>query len=140
MKATDIIRRDHRTIESLFDELNASDPSDNREIEDRLFAALASHEKMEDTYFYSALDDALEDDDDFEKLEDEQKLLEAEVAAAKVLPVGRTMALKAAMPKILEHAKQEETTILIRAEAVLGDQRNEEIGLLMEPESATATA
>lgn len=138
MKATDIIRRDHRAIEELFDELNASDPSDNREMEDKLFAALAAHEKMEDEYFYPALEDSLDDDEDFEKLEDEQKLLEAETAAAKVLPIGRTTALKVAMPKILEHAKQEEATILMRADDILGDERNEEIGLQMEPESAVA--
>lgn len=122
----------------MFEELKASDPDDNKDIEDRLFEALATHEKMEDEHFYPALEDALDDDENFEKLEDEQKVLEAQTMAARILPVGRTAALKMAMPKILEHAKMEEDTILARADEILSPEDNEAIGAKMEPMSATA--
>lgn len=138
MKATDVVRRDHRTIEALFTELEASDPDNNKEIEDRLFDALAAHEKMEDEHFYSVIKGSLEGSEDFEELEREQKLLEAETAAAKILPVGRTAALKLAMPKVLEHAKKEEATILIKADEILSEEENESHGAMMEPMSATA--
>ena len=138
MKATDIIRRDHRAVEVLFEELKASDPDDNKELEDKIFEALAAHEKMEDEHFYPALEGALDDDENFEKLEDEQKVLEAQTAAAKILPIGRTAALKMAMPKILEHAKMEEDTILMRADEILSEEENEAIGARMEPMSAVA--
>jgi len=138
MKATDVIRRDHRAVEALFEELKASDPEDNKELEDKIFEALATHEKMEDEHFYPALEGALDDDDDFEKLEAEQKVLEAQTAAARILPIGRTTALKMAMPKILEHAKMEEATILARADEILSAEENESIGAKMEPMSAVA--
>lgn len=138
MKATDVIRRDHRAIEALFEELKASDADDNKEIEDRMFAALEAHEKMEDEHFYSAVKAELVGDEMFEELEREQKVLEAETLAAKVLPVGRTAALKLAMPKVLEHAKKEEASVLARADEFLSEEHNEELGSRMEPVSAAA--
>lgn len=138
MKATDVIRRDHRAIESLFAELEASDPDNNKELEDRMFAALEAHEKMEDEHFYPAIKAELLGDEMFEELEREQKILEAETIAAKMLPIGRTAALKLAMPKVLEHAKKEEASVLTRADEFLTEEQNESIGDLMEPMSVVA--
>lgn len=138
MKATDIIRKDHRAAEALFETFKDAEDEESTELEERLFAALDAHEKMEDEHFYPALEGALEGEDILSELEGEQKLLEMEVAAARMLPVGRRAALKLAMPKVLAHAKKEEDELLPKAEEVLGEDELEALGEKMEPMSAVA--
>ena len=138
MKATDIIKRDHRAAEALFARFDGADDEEQTALEEKIFAALDTHEKMEDEYFYPALADILDEDSAYAEMKREQGVLEAEVAAIRVLPVGRSAALKLAMPKVLEHAKKEEEEILPKAESLLGAEMLEELGAKMEPLSAVA--
>ena len=138
MKATDVITRDHRAAEALFEELKSAEDEESEAVVEKLLAALDAHEKMEDEHFYPALESILDEDSAYAELKREQALLEAEVAAVRVLPVGRAAALKLAMPKVLEHATKEEEEILPKAETLLGDGRLEELGARMEPMSAVA--
>lgn len=138
MKATDIIRRDHRAAEELFEQFTNAEDEEAEALEEKLLSALDTHEKMEDEHFYPALEDILDEDAAYAELKREQAMLEAEVAAARVLPVGRGAALRLAMPKVLEHAKKEEEEILPKAETLLGDEYLEELGAAMEPMSAVA--
>lgn len=138
MKATDIIARDHRAAEALFEEYKNASDEKRGELEKKIFAALAAHEKMEDEHFYPALKEVLEDDDMLEELEREQTVLKMEVAGIALLPLGRDEALVAAMEQVLDHARKEEEQIFPKAEELLGATRLEELGTLMEPESAVA--
>lgn len=139
MKATDIIRRDHRAAEALFEQLEDAKDEESDAVASKLLTALDAHEKMEDEHFYPALEDILDEDAAYAELKREQALLEAEVAAVRILPVGRAAALKLAMPKVLEHAQKEEDEILPKAETLLGEELLEELGIAMEPLSAVAT-
>jgi len=139
MKATDVIRRDHKAAKELFAKFKQV-PSEKRdEVAEKIFSALDTHEKMEDKYFYSELEEEMEDDGMFAELEKEQKELAEEVEAAKKLSgADRDMRLKEIMARVLAHAEKEEEEILTKAEETLDAEKLEEMGKKMEPHSAVA--
>lgn len=138
MNALQIIERDHRAAEKLINEYDNATDDTREDMEGKIFAALTTHEKMEDDYFYPALSKSLGDDDTVNELEREQKILETEVAAVKLLPVGREAALKAALGRVLEHAQKEEREVFPKAEAALRAEELDALGTQMEPHSAVA--
>lgn len=140
MKATDVIRQDHRAIEDLFTEFKEASPERREEMEDIIFDALDTHEKMEDEYFYPAIRDEVEDADMVMELENQQMKLKVEVLAARALPGDRDKRIEEMMDTILAHAEKEEREILPEAERVLGSEKLEALGEEMEPESAVANA
>lgn len=139
MKATDVIRRDHRAIEDLFTEFRESPPDRQEEMEDTIFDALDRHEKMEDDFFYPAIEDELESDK-LAELENEQTRLKVEVLAARALPADRYRRIDTLIDTVLAHAEKEERDILPEAERVLGSEKLEALGQEMEPESVVAGA
>lgn len=141
MKATDVIARDHRAAEALFEKFKAAAPEDQKSIEHELFAALNVHELMEDTYFYPALNEKIENDETLSALEVEQTKLKLEAMGTHALEtiVGpNENRMERVMEKVLEHARKEEELIFPMAEEVLGAERLEELGAEMEPKSAVA--
>ena len=75
MKATDVIKRDHRAAKELFEEFKATAEEDKKPIEHKLFAALNAHELMEDMHFYPALKDKAGDNDVLKEVLHEQTTL-----------------------------------------------------------------
>lgn len=139
MKATDVIKRDHRAAEELFERHKKANQDAREAMEKKIFDAFDAHESMEDEYFYPALDGALDADPAFEALEREQGELKMGVAALRLVPfLDRTEAVKMTFEKVLDHAKREEAEILPRAEELLGPEKLEELGAKMEPLSAVA--
>ena len=138
MKATDVIRRDHEAAKALFEKYQKANQEDHAAMEEKIFKALDTHEKMEDTYFYPALEETLNEDAALADLEREQGELETEVAGIKAMNGDKSEALKAAMDNVLAHAKKEEAEILPKAEQTLSAEKLEELGAQMEPQSAVA--
>lgn len=136
MKATDVIKRDHEAIEALFKEFAAASSDERVDMEPKLFNMLTAHELMEDRHLYSALSDRLEDDSLLKELESEQKKLETEASAIRLMVGVRDEKLLDAMPKILAHAKKEQDELFPLAEKVLTEQELEDIGIAMAPHSA----
>jgi len=139
MKATDVIKRDHRAAEAMFETYKKANQEARDAMEPKIFKALDTHENMEDSHFYPALEAELSEDDAYIELEREQQELKEEVETIKNMSGDKSEALKAAMEKVLAHAKKEEETVLPKAEELLGTDRLEELGELMEPMSAVAS-
>jgi hemerythrin superfamily protein len=143
MKATDVIARDHRAAEALFEKFKAAAEEDKKSIEHELFAALNAHEHMEDEHFYDVLDDRAGDDDVLKQLKHEQTTLKfgAMGTHLKETVAGpNEESVEKVMEKVLAHAKKEEELLFPLAERVLGPEVLEEHGKMMEPMSAVALA
>jgi hemerythrin superfamily protein len=143
MKATDVIARDHRAAEALFEKFKTAAEEDKKSVEHELFAALSAHEIMEDTHFYPALTDAVGDDETLKQLKDEQTTLKLGAMGThlKETVVGpNEESVESVMEKVLAHAKKEEERIFPMAEEVLGEDELEELGAKMEPMSAVANS
>ena len=138
MKATDVIKRDHKAAEVLFNKFKEASPSEKEKMETRMFEALTTHESMEDNYFYPALKEKMEDDKALAELEREQMGLEADVLVARTIPGDRSARIEKIMEAVLAHAKKEETALFAKAEKLLGKEELERLGEDMEPESAVA--
>lgn len=143
MKATDIIARDHRAAEALFEKFKAAPEEDKKSVEHELFAALNAHELMEDTHFYPALRKKVGDDDTLKEVEREQTALKLRAMGTHLKetvlgPDDET--IENVMEKVLAHAKKEEERIFPIAEEALGDEALRELGEKMEPMSAVALA
>lgn len=138
MKATDVIKRDHRAAEALFNKFKKASQSEKEKMETRIFEALTTHESMEDNYFYPALKELMADDKMLAGLEREQVGLEADVLAARTIPGHRSARIESIIETVLAHAKKEESDIFPQAEKLLGEEELERLGDDMEPESAVA--
>lgn len=141
MKATDVIKRDHRAAEELFERFKKANEDDRETVRKKIFKALNTHELMEDTHFYPAISDKLGDDESVSELEKEQTTLKMEVMAIQGLEFiagDNDERFKKMMEDVLEHAKKEETLVLPKADEAFGEDFNEELGTKMEPDSAVA--
>jgi len=141
MKATDVIARDHRAAEALFEEFKAATGDEKTHLENELFAALTVHELMEDTHFYPALNDETDGSEILKEIEDEQTKLKLEAMGTHALEFvtgTHEERIEKVMEKVVEHAKKEEELVFPLAEEVLGAERLEELGAAMEPDSAVA--
>jgi hemerythrin superfamily protein len=141
MKATDVIRRDHKAAEKLFEKFKKANKEDREAIETEVFDALTAHELMEDKHFYPALRDKDVDAASlFSELEMEQAKLAASVVAARALPGDKSERIIEMMDDVLAHAKKEEAAVLPKAEEVMSATELDDLGAKMEPESAAANA
>jgi len=143
MKATDVIARDHRAAEALFEKFKAAREEDKKAVEHELFAALGAHEIMEDTHFYPALEDKVEDDSDLDTLNREQTTLKLGAMGTHIKETvlgPNEESVEKVMEKVLTHARKEEAYLFPLAERVLGEELLEELGERMEPMSAVALA
>ncbi len=141
MKATDVIARDHRAAEALFERFLAAEGDDKKAIEHELFAALNTHELMEDMHFYPALKDKVGDDEKLKQVLHEQTTLKLGAMGTHVKEIvtgPKEERIEDVMEKVLAHAKKEEAEIFPIAEGVLGAELLEELGAKMEPMSAVA--
>jgi hemerythrin superfamily protein len=140
MKATDVIRRDHEAAKELFQRFREASEEEREEMETDVFDALTMHERMEDKHFYPALREKLSDTKLLNQVALDQKKLEVEVLAARGLPGDKSDRILSMIDTVLEHAEWEESEILPKAEAALSSDELEELGEVMEPESAAVNA
>lgn len=141
MKATEIIARDHRAAEALFEEYKSASGDARTDVEKKLFKALGAHEAMEDMHFYPALKEAAGDDAAVKEILDEQTKLKMELmgkGAMEVVTGEHEDRIIEMMEDVLAHARKEESTIFPIAEESLGEARLEELGTDMEPHSVVA--
>ncbi|MBV9349510.1 MAG: hemerythrin domain-containing protein [Patescibacteria group bacterium] len=139
MKATDVIRRDHKAALELINKYKNASQEEREEMTAQIFDALDTHEMMEDTKFYTALEDVVEDNAALAELVEEQAELTETMSRIKAMEgVEQTDALADALDTVVAHAQKEEKEILPLAEKALGEEQLNEIGEEMEPISAVA--
>ena len=141
MKATEVIARDHRAAEELFEKFKAAPEEEKKPIEHELFAALNVHEVMEDMHFYPALKDKAEENEVLKEVLHEQTTLKLGAMGThlkEIVTGPKEERIEDVMEKVLAHAKKEETEIFPLAEQLLSVEELEELGAKMEPMSAVA--
>lgn len=130
----------------MLESFTSSSPEAREAIAKDLFKALTAHERMEDEHFYPALEAVAGDNhavSDLAGSMGDQTKIEMEVTAIRAMAfvTGESEErIKKMMNKVLAHAEKEERVILPKAEELLSAEQLEELGELMEPDSAVATA
>ncbi|MCK9352189.1 MAG: hemerythrin domain-containing protein [Candidatus Paceibacterota bacterium] len=140
MNATRIIKRDHEAARELFNKFKTIGEDKRADVEIKILDALSYHEQMEDIYFYPALKEKLGGSDELMETEIAQKNLASKILAARVFLGDKKERITEIMESLLEHAEKEEKEILSRAEKLFTAIELENLGKLMEPESAVENA
>ena len=130
MLVTDVIARDHRSVQALFFEIETAGES-RPELLDRLVQELDIHAQAEEAVFYPAVREVSRRIDDAESghehMRQQIEALQAHSAnSGEFLP-----ALRQLKQTVLAHAMEEESGIFMDAQR-LGLPRLEELGTAME--------
>lgn len=143
MKATVLLKRQHREVERLFSTaLKAKDAKTRRATMDEIIQALEHHTEIEETIFYPAVREIgthKAEDMIGEAYEEHHvvKLVLAELP--KLDPEAENFQAKMTVLKelVAHHVEEEENEMFPMAEKRLGDERNAELGEQMaEPIAA----
>jgi hemerythrin superfamily protein len=140
MNATEVIARDHRAVEDMFDEYKSAPAGTQAVLETQIFKALDTHEKMEDVHFYPVVREALPNDERVREILDEQEELERDVREVMSMGEDRKDHVMRMMERVLAHALREERDIFPSVRDTLDDDTLDELGHKMEPDSAVANA
>jgi hemerythrin superfamily protein len=137
MKATDLLKKQHRQVEKLFKQCeNAKQPRQRRELMDQIVEMLKMHTKIEEEIFYPAvrelgtskaeemIDEALEEHHvvdlvlaELPKVDPEDERFEAKITVLSEL--------------VEHHVEEEEGEMFPMAEKKLGAERVKELGQQM---------
>jgi hemerythrin-like domain-containing protein len=129
MKATELLQKQHRDIESLLERLRAAGQGDERAIRQELAANLVAHTVIEEEHFYPAVREALPDQI-LEAIE-EHGLADVELARLLAAKVGdETFDAKASVLSevIIAHIQREEREVFKTADRELGDEHQSQLG------------
>jgi len=129
MKATDLLKEQHRTVEALFAKIEAGEPEALKD----LASALAAHMAIEHEFFYP--ESRPVDEDEVAEAFEEHAI--AEVALKRALacdPEDEAFDAKVSVLKelIAHHVEEEETELFPQVESELGRERLEQLGEQME--------
>ena len=136
MKATELLKKQHREVKALFRSAKKAEPRERREILDEIAAKLAHHMNIEETIFYPAvrelgtkkteemIPEAYEEHhvvvlvlNEFPKLDPEDERFEAKMTV---------------LDELIEHHVEEEEKEMFQAAEKLGVERLKELGAEME--------
>jgi hemerythrin superfamily protein len=130
MLVTDVIARDHRSVQALFFEIEtAGEP--RRELLDRLVQELDVHARAEEAVFYPAVREVSRRIDDAESGHEYVRQQIAALQAQSPDSGEFLSALRQLKQTVLAHAMEEESGIFMDAQR-LGLPRLEELGAAME--------
>jgi hemerythrin superfamily protein len=138
MKATDLLKKQHRQVEKLFKQCeNAKQPRQRRQLMDQIVEMLKMHTKIEEEIFYPAvrelgtskaeemIDEAFEEHHvvdlvlaELPKVDPEDERFEAKITVLSEL--------------VEHHVEEEEGEMFPMAEKKLGTERVKELGQQME--------
>jgi hypothetical protein len=136
MKATELLKKQHREVKALFRSAKKAEPEDRREILDEIATKLAHHMNIEETIFYPAIaelatkkteemvPEAYEEHhvaslvlNEFPQLDPEDERFEAKMTV---------------LDELIEHHVEEEEKEMFQAAEKLGVERLKELGAEME--------
>jgi hemerythrin superfamily protein len=144
MKATDLLKKQHRSVEKLFKKAqNTEDPRGRRQLMEQIASELQMHTKIEEEIFYPAVretgtskasemvDEAFEEHhvvklvlEELPKVDPEDERFEAKMTVLSEL--------------VEHHVEEEEGEMFPMAEKKLGAQRIKELGQQMEQMAGSA--
>jgi hypothetical protein len=137
MKATDLLIKQHRAVEDLFEQFeDAEGTEEKREIFEKLAANLVAHDAIERELFYPACEKELSDDDEDVLHESlvEHGVVEFSLFRADENRNGEDFdKYVTVLKEIVEHhVEEEESELLPKAKSEMEDDRLEELGAKME--------
>jgi hemerythrin superfamily protein len=138
MNAIELLKKDHRTVESLFESFEKAKEKDEGTSKAELFASikeeLDAHARVEEEIFYPAFDRAAEKEGDKElvlEAGEEHKQVKTLLAELEELgPDDETFDAKMKVLKdnVEHHVEEEEGEMFPHAQKELGDERLQELG------------
>jgi hemerythrin superfamily protein len=131
MKATELLKSDHRIVESLFAQLKTSPEPDKAAVVEQIRSELSVHSMIEEEIFYPAMR-AL-DPAPIDEAVDEHRALRNLLDLVATMPPGSAELqelLDELQELIGEHVEEEEKVLFVRAEE-LGDTLLQELGRRM---------
>jgi hemerythrin superfamily protein len=136
MKATELLKKQHRSVHGLFGELKKLDGAARRTVMDRISAELAHHMAIEEGIFYPAvrqLDTKKTQEMVPEALEEHHVLKLVLAELPRVDPKDERFEAKmTVLAEIVEHHVAEEEKEMFKAAEKLGDDRLRLLGDQME--------
>ncbi|WP_437608105.1 hemerythrin domain-containing protein [Sorangium sp. So ce834] len=135
MKATDLLKEQHREVDELFERIAQADTSEIGALRDELVACLVGHSAIEEELFYPATREALGASPLIPTSYEEHSLVE--IMLQKLLstePGDETFHARLGVLKELvrHHVEVEERELLPQAERAMGADRLEELGARLE--------
>jgi hemerythrin superfamily protein len=138
MNAIELLKKDHRTVESLFESFEKAKEKEQDSSKREIFASikeeLDAHARVEEEVFYPAFDQAARDDDDKElvlEAGEEHKQVKTLLAELEGLdPDDETFDAKMKVLKdnVEHHVKEEEGEMFPHAQKQLGSEELDELG------------
>jgi hypothetical protein len=138
MKANELLEKQHRLVEELFDQFEQADENEKGEVFEQIASNLVAHDAIEREIFYPACEEALEDDDREDVLG--ESLVEHGVVEFCLFRADKNRSKPEELEKyvtvlkeiVFHHVKEEEDELLPKAKKALGSERLEELGAEME--------
>jgi hemerythrin superfamily protein len=135
--ALEIIIKDHRKVESQYEDYKNASPEEKEGSAREIFDLLELHAEMEEKLFYPELRKEFPETD-YKRLE--RALTEHAEVKETIENLKRNdtsvksfdTEMRTLMRAVERHVKEEESTLLPEAEEFLGEERLEEIGARME--------
>ena len=133
MKATDLIEKQHREVEDLFEKFEAARDEDKAKLFDEIAASLVAHDAIERELLYPAYERAAGSDDTLREALVEHGIVEFSLfRASKNRGKESFDAFVKALKEVVEHhVKEEEQTFIPKAEKKLGNEANQTLGARM---------
>jgi hypothetical protein len=136
MKATDLLKQQHKNVMDLFKEvLEAEDPESRRQLCDQISLELQVHSKIEEEIFYPAVQ-ALGDKGDEMVLEALEEHHVVDLVLGELPTVDpedeRFEAKMTVLHELVEHHKKEEEKEMFKLAQKLGKEELDELGERME--------
>jgi hypothetical protein len=135
MKATELLKSQHREVESLFKRIEkAKEDSDKQELFEELAANLVAHDAIEREIFYPACEEEMGMNELLGEALVEHGLVEFSLYQADQAQGDEDFEFKCTvLQEVVEHhVEDEEKEFLPKAEKALGKARLEELGAEME--------
>jgi hemerythrin-like domain-containing protein len=142
MKATELLKKQHREVRSLFKKIEGTeDGGERRELLDQITDALKAHTELEESVFYPAIRESGAKKAEEMVLEafEEHHVVDLVLAEAPDLdPEAESFAAKMTVLKeLVEHHIEEEEKEMFPLASKLGQDEREELGRRLQEEAAT---
>jgi hypothetical protein len=141
MKATELLMKQHRLVEELFEQCEEAEGEEQKDIFEKLAANLVAHDAIEREIFYPACDEALGKDDDILG----ESLVEHGVVEFSLFRADKNQDsedfdkyVKVLKEMVEHHVEEEEKELLPKVKREMDGKQLEELGATMEQRFAEA--
>lgn len=144
MNAVELLTKDHRAVEDLFTEFEASEPDGRRDILVEIIKELSIHAAIEEAKLYPVIEEQVEGGrklvadsiKEHQRVKDVLGRLDGKVGKAHTKEVADTVARL--QGEVIHHVEEEEGEVFPKLEQTLSKTRLSELGTELNKAKATA--